>query len=175
MPRPVAPALKDRPRPGGSKMPRAVSNVRTPGPKPASRRRFVRDLMTETVYVLSPSDDLATLYDLMDFRRVRHVPIVQDGELVGLVTSTELSRCALGKLEGLTLSAERDMLRRSRVRDIMSVEPDTIDPDSPLDEAAGILLENKVGCVPVVEGLRLVGILTEADFVRDFVQSEDAR
>lgn len=143
-----------------------------PAPKAVSRRRLVRDLMTEKVYTLTPADDLATLYDLMDFRRVRHVPIVEDGDLVGLVTSTELSRSALGKVEDLPLSAERDLLRRRRIGEIMSTEPDTIEPDSPLKDAAEILLENKVGCLPVVEGLRLVGILTEADFVSDFLESE---
>jgi CBS domain-containing membrane protein len=128
--------------------------------------------MTEKVFALSPADDLATLYDLMDFRRVRHVPVIEEGEIVGLVTSTELSRCALGKVDDLPLSAERDMLRRRRIRDIMASEPDTIEPDSPLNEAAEMLLENKIGCLPVVEGLRLVGIITEADFVRDFLQRE---
>ncbi|MEO8192157.1 MAG: CBS domain-containing protein [Acidobacteriota bacterium] len=151
-------------------------SVKTPAAKPApaavSRQRFVRDLMTETVFTLTPGHDLAALCDLMDSRRVRHVPIVEDGELVGLVTSTELSRSALGKLEDLPLSAERDQLRRHRIRDIMSTELDTIEPDSLLKDAAEILLENKVGCLPVVEGLRLVGILTEADFVSDFLKSE---
>lgn len=136
-------------------------------------RRLVRDLMTETVYTLTPSDDLATLYDLMDFRRVRHVPIQRDGELVGLVTSADLSRSALGQVEDLPLSAERERMQRRRVRDIMSTEPETIGPDSPLKEAAEMLLENKIGCLPVVEGLRLVGILTEADFVSDFLEREE--
>lgn len=140
-------------------------------PSRRPKQRFVRDLMIEKVYSLSPGDDLATLYDLMDFRRIRHVPIVADGELVGLVTGAELSRSALAGPE-LPLSAVRDRLVRIRVRDIMATEPDTIEPDAPLFDAAEILLEAKVGCLPVVEGLRLVGILTEADFVRDFVQRE---
>ena len=127
--------------------------------------------MTERVYSLGPSDDLATLYDLMDFRRIRHVPIVQDEELVGLVTGAELSRGALAGSE-LPLSAVRDRMQRIRVRDVMATEPDTIEPDASLVDAAEVLLESKVGCLPVVEGLRLVGILTEADFVRDFVERE---
>src|SRR5262245_66583241 len=107
----------------------------------------------------------------MDSRRFRHFPILDnDGELVGLVTDRDLSRTALGAVEELPLSVERDILRRRRIRDIMATEPDTIEPDSTLIEAAEILLENKVGCLPVVEGLHLVGILTEADFVRDFVK-----
>jgi len=127
--------------------------------------------MTEKVFTLKGRDDLTALYDLMDSRRVRHVPIVEsDGELVGLVTDRDLSRTALGAVEELPLSVERDILRRRRIRDIMATEPDTIEPDATLKEAAEILLENKVGCLPVVEGLRLVGIITEADFVRDFLE-----
>ena len=149
-------------------------------PKPASapgaksrggRERTVRDLMTERVYTLKSKDSLETLYDLMDSRRVRHVPILDsEGDLVGLVTDRDLSRTALGAVEELPLSVERDILRRRRIRDIMVTEPDTIEPDAPLAEAAAMLLENKVGCLPVVEGLHLVGIITEADFVRDFAE-----
>jgi CBS domain-containing membrane protein len=141
------------------------------GQRPAVHERLVRDLMTEKVHTLCPRDDLASLYDLMDSRRVRHVPIVDsEGEIVGLVTDRDLSRSALGAVEDLPLSVEREILRRRRVRDIMATEPDVIEPDAPLREAAGMLLENKVGCLPVVEGLRLVGIITEADFVRDFLE-----
>ena len=136
-----------------------------------TRERLVRDLMTEKVFTLKPKDDLAALYDLMDSRHVRHVPIVDsEGELVGLVTDRDLSRSALGAVEELPLSVERDILRRRRIRDIMATEPDSIEPDATLKEAAEILLENKVGCLPVVEGLHLVGIITEADFVRDFLE-----
>ena len=161
--------------PGGAskdsrRVPRPASRVPSPG-KPKPRERLVRDLMTERVFTLKTRDDLATLYDLMDSRHVRHVPIVDgDGELVGLVTDRDLSRTALGAVEELPLSVEREMLRRRRIRDIMATEPDTIEPDATLKEAAQILLENKVGCLPVVEGLHLVGILTEADFVRDFLE-----
>lgn len=156
-----------------------VSARRGPGPgaagaarkRPAPRERFVRDLMTEKVHTLTPRDDLAALYDLMDSRHVRHVPIVDsEGEIVGLVTDRDLSKSALGAVEELPLSVERDILRRRRIRDIMATEPDVIEPDTRLDDAAAILLENKVGCLPVVEGLRLVGIITEADFVRDYLE-----
>jgi len=122
-----------------------VSRAGKPAPAPAprvkkgrgSRERTVRDLMTEKVFTLKSRDDLETLYDLMDSRRVRHVPILDnDGELVGLVTDRDLSRTALGAVEELPLSVERDILRRRRIRDIMATEPDTIEPDSPLSEAA---------------------------------------
>ena len=141
-----------------------------PAPRGA-RPRYVRDLMTENVFTMSPKHDLVALYDLMDTHRVRHVPVVdKEGDVVGLVTLRNLFRGALGSLDELPLSVEREMLRRRRVHDIMETEPDTIEPDATLVEAAELLLENKVGCLLVVEGMRLVGILTEADFVRDFLE-----
>jgi CBS domain-containing membrane protein len=158
---PVRPKVGSKPAPA----------ARSAKEKAAPRQRLVRDLMTSEVFTLRPQNNLATLYDLFDSRRVRHVPIVDQGnELVGLVTDRDLSRSALGPLVDLPLSAERDELRRRKIRDIMTAEPDTIEPDATLTEAAQMLLENKVGCLPVVEGLHLVGILTEADFVRDYLE-----
>jgi CBS domain-containing protein len=153
----------------------ASSTVRRP---PATRRTVpkVRDLMTPDPYTLQPRDTLAALYDLMDTHRVRHVPIVDgDGELVGLLTHTDLAMTALGSLSDLPLSQERDLLQRRRVRGVMVTELETVEPDTSLAEAASTLLENKIGCLPVVEGSRLVGILTESDFVRRFVEEEAGR
>ena len=76
----------------------------------------------------------------------------------------------LGRIEDLPIGVEEDILRRRRVGEIMVTEPETIEPDTPLAEAAEIMLENKIGCLPVTEGTRLVGILTEADFVRDYLE-----
>jgi CBS domain-containing protein len=157
---------KTRPAPGSVAVARAG-----PSPKPKASERAVRDLMTADVFTLRPQNSLATLYDLFDSKRVRHVPIVDsEGDLVGLVTDRDLSRSALGSLVDLPLSVEQDELKRRRIRDIMATEPDSIEPDASLKTAAEMLLENKVGCLPIVEGLHLVGILTEADFVRDFLE-----
>jgi CBS domain-containing membrane protein len=128
--------------------------------------------MTDTLFTLRPQDDLTVLYDLMDAKHIRHVPIVdRERELVGLVTQRDLSRSALGTQEDAPLSLQREMLRRRRIREIMATEVDTVEPDEDLRVAADMLIENKIGCLPVVEGTHLVGILTESDFVRLFVQS----
>jgi len=167
----AGPRSAGKPAAPASKKPEVSGHAGAKKGAKEARERLVRDLMTERVFTLKPRDDLAALYDLMDFRHVRHVPIVDsEGELVGLVTDRDLSRTALGAVEELPLSVERDILRRRRIRDIMATEPDVIEPDARLQEAAAILLENKVGCLPLVEGLRLVGIITEADFVRDYLE-----
>ena len=146
------------------------------GRPPAGKRigSTVRDLMTEEVISLSPGDDLTELLDRMADEHIRHMPIVdRDGDLVGLVTDRSLAQIALsGDAGELTLSAQRELLRRRRIREIMTTEVDTVEPDQSLREAAELLLENKVGCLPVVEGTHVVGILTESDFVRRFVERE---
>ena len=138
-----------------------------PHAKAAPRPAEVRDLMTDRVFTVGPADDLESLCDLMDAHHVRHVPIVdREGDIVGLVTQRDLARSALGAQEFLPLSLQQEILRRRKVREIMATEVETIEPDEGLRVAAEMLLENKIGCLPVVEGEHLVGILTESDFVR---------
>jgi len=135
------------------------------------RERLVRDLMTEHVFTLRQNDRLLDLEELMSSRHVRHVPVVdRDGELVGLVSHRDLARGILGRIDDVPIGVEEDILRRRRVGEIMVTEPETVEPDARLRDAAEIMLEDKIGCLPVVEGTRLVGILTEADFVRDFLE-----
>lgn len=143
-------------------------------PPPGRLGTAVRDLMTDDVISLSPLDDLTELLDRMADEHIRHMPIVdRDGDLVGLVTDRSLAQIALsGDAGELTLSAQRELLRRRRIREIMTTEVDTVEPDQSLREAAELLLENKVGCLPVVEGNHVVGILTESDFVRRFLERE---
>lgn len=128
---------------------------------------LVRDLMTSNVFSLRARDDLSALYDLMDAEHIRHIPVVdEEGSLVGLVTHRDMLRSALSDRSDLPVSIQRDVLRRIRVEEIMNTVVETIEPDRPIQDAAQVMLENKYGCLPVVEGTRLVGILTEADFVR---------
>jgi len=135
------------------------------------RRETVRELMTERLYTLGPQDDLEELYELMDDHRIRHVPVVdRDGDLVGLVSQRDLARGALGPQDALPLNVQQELMRRRKVREIMSTEVETVDPDVELSVAAQMMLDNKIGCLPVVEGEHLVGILTEADFVRWYLE-----
>jgi len=137
----------------------------------AVRSDQVRDLMTSRVFSVRPDDDLEGLYDLLDERHIRHVPVVDaEGDLVGLVTQRDLARSALGPQDAVPLSMMQEMLRRRRVREIMATEVESVEPDESLKTAAEMLLENKIGCLPVVEGEHLVGILTESDFVRRYME-----
>lgn len=127
--------------------------------------------MTEEVLTVSPGDDLNVVYDLMDARHIRHVPVIDgEGELVGIVSQRDLLRGALGGFGGLPMSVQRDLLSSTKVEGIMVDDPTTVDPETSLREAGDLLLENKLGCLPVLDGRQLVGILTESDFVKYTVQ-----
>ncbi len=129
----------------------------------------VRDMMTNHVYSLSMEDDLYAVQNLMDEHNVRHVPVVdQDGDLVGLVSMRDLLRAASPSDDELPLEMREARMHSRRVSEVMTEEVATTEPDTSLEEAATLMLENKFGCLPVLQGLRLAGILTEADFVRYF-------
>ena len=127
----------------------------------------VRDLMTEDLLTVKEHDTARALFDLMGEAHVRHLPVLsRDGELVGLVSHRDLLRGTFSETAGLPVSNQRARLEKISVESIMVHEPETVEPDQSLAEAASIMLENKFGCLPVIEGDRLAGILTESDFVR---------
>ena len=131
----------------------------------------VRDLMTGLVYSLTPRDDLYAAQNLMDEHNVRHLPVVDaDLDLVGLVTMRDLLKVASPRDDDLPLEMREARLREATVGELMTGEVATAEPDDDLQDAARQMLENKFGCLPVVQGSRLTGILTEADFVRYFAE-----
>jgi CBS domain-containing membrane protein len=128
---------------------------------------LVRDLMTPKVFTLRPEATMARLYELMDSKHIRHLPVVdREGDLVGLVTHRDLLRSALTDRSDLPMAIQRQVLETVLVSEIMTTTVETIEPDQDIRDAVDLMLENKFGCLPVVEGEHLVGILTEADFVR---------
>jgi CBS domain-containing membrane protein len=129
----------------------------------------VRDFMTPNVVTVRPDDTIAKAYELMLDNRFRHLVVVDgEGDLLGLLTHRDLLRYALIERTDLPLSLQRGVLKRIRVEEVMTSEVETAEPGQWLQEAALVMFDNKYGCLPVVEGQRVVGILTEADFVRFF-------
>jgi CBS domain-containing membrane protein len=136
---------------------------------------YVRDLMTEDVVAAGRGDSLSAAYQVMLERGFRHLPVTDaDRELVGVLSTRDIAT-RLGRNARDNLVTQTTVLERFRVADVMSDPVDTVDPDDALALAAEILLERKIGCLPVVEGTRLVGILTESDFVRLVLDQLDGR
>ncbi|XXF76540.1 CBS domain-containing protein [Myxococcaceae bacterium GXIMD 01537] len=129
----------------------------------------VEDLMTRDVLTLAEDENLAVGDDLLKLHHIRHLPVVRDGKLVGLVSHRDLIR-ALARQAG---SRSRNPVW---ARDVMSRDVDTVTPRTSVREVVDLLLDHKYGCLPVVDGDRkLVGIITESDLVRLAGQLLDER
>ena len=131
----------------------------------------VRDLMTSDVFTLYEDDNIKFLKDLMKWQRIRHVPVVnQDNVVVGLVTHRDFLKAAISRLAQVEEKDETSLYREIPVEEVMRKNVASVHPDTSLAKAAELMFTQKYGCLPVVEGGRLVGIITEADFVRSFYE-----
>ena len=137
-----------------------------------SKPQRVRDLMTSEVTTLHRNDKLSIADDVMRLGRIRHLPVLdEEDQVVGIVSQRDLFRGALARALGYGAHAQQKLLGQLVVKEVMTNDPITIAADAPLAEAARVMLKQKIGALVVVEDGRLAGILTEADFVRHFVEA----
>jgi CBS domain-containing protein len=128
---------------------------------------LVRDVMEEKVVTISVGDRLSTVEDIMTLGGVRHMPVVRAGRLVGVVSERDLLRASLSSLDPRR-QERRAFLEAIDISQVMSAPPVIVDSDARVEEAARIMADNKIGCLPVLRGEELVGLLTETDLLRYF-------
>jgi CBS domain-containing protein len=122
--------------------------------------------MTRAVRTVGPNEPVAAAKAAMDEGGFRHLVVVaEDGAIDGVLSHRDLFFGPLAWSIGQGHAAYEKLLNSSRVKDVMHRDVVTVDPTTPLPEAAALLRERKIGCLPVVEGDRLVGLITEGDFV----------
>jgi CBS domain-containing membrane protein len=127
----------------------------------------VKDVMSREVRTVQRNDQLALADRLMRDERIRHLAVIDEaGDVCAVVSQRDLFRGALLRALGYGSRAEDTMLRQVVVKEAMSAEIFTTTPETPVSEAARVMVERKVGCLPVLDGGKLVGIVTETDFVR---------
>jgi len=132
-----------------------------------STEMLVRDLMTADVFTVDRNEALLTADRVMTLGRIRHVIVVDDsGELAGVLSQRDLFHSGLMKALGYGTHAVNKALDTLLVKEVMTTNVVTTRPDTPLSQAAALMVTQKIGCLPVVEGAKLVGILTESDFVK---------
>jgi len=126
----------------------------------------VRTVMTSKVTTVRREDTMEIADGIMCMGRIRHLPVVDGGEVVGVMSQRDLYRSALGTALALGIQRPQELMRAVAVGDVMSAPAVTIGPDASVQEAAQAMAEQRIGCLPVVEAGRLVGILTETDVLR---------
>jgi acetoin utilization protein AcuB len=119
----------------------------------------VRDVMATDLVTVRPHETARHAYRLMRDHRFRHLPVVEDGRLVGILSDRDLRPVLLSPA-----------LARARVRELMNEDLTTVGPDAPVEEAASLLVVKKIGCLPVVAHGRLMGIVTETDLLAVLVE-----
>jgi CBS domain-containing membrane protein len=135
----------------------------------------VRDVMTREVRTVLRNDQLGVADKLMKDERIRHLPVIdEDGDVCAVVSQRDLFRGALLRALGYGSRAEETVLRQVVVKEAMSAELFTTTPGTPVAEAARVMIERRVGCLPVLDAGKLVGIVTETDFVRLVAEGKSA-
>lgn len=124
----------------------------------------VKDFMQRQVVTLGLEDSLDVAEDIMTLGRVRHLPVVAgESRLVGLVTQRDLLRASVASVLKLGRAVEHDWLKAIPVRVVMTTEIETASPSDSLKSAVDDMISKKIGCLPVVENGKLLGLLTETD------------
>lgn len=127
----------------------------------------VRDVMSKDVATIERNEKLLVADDVMRLGRIRHLPVLDaDGALAGIVSQRDLFHSGLVKALGYGTHAQRQALDMLVIKEAMKTEVVTTTAETKLADAARLMFEKKIGCLVVVEGAKVVGILTESDFVK---------
>jgi acetoin utilization protein AcuB len=137
---------------------------------PVGRYNWMKvvDIMTRDPLTVTPTETIGQADELMNTNKIRQLPVVQGKDLVGIVTDRDIRSFLSGSLlEGVEA---REEALNTKVREIMTTEPMTLSPDDDLQEAVEIMIDEKIGGIPVVdEAEGLVGIVTYVDVLRCFL------
>ena len=130
---------------------------------------YVGRRMTRKVIAMSPKDTVRDANRVLQENRIHHLPVVEGGELVGIVSDTDLRKWVLREEkinEGGKVTRRTGLLEEVMTRDVI-----TMSPEDTIEDALLILHKNRFGALPVVEGRRLVGVITKADILAAFVDT----
>jgi len=130
----------------------------------------VKEVMVKEVATLDVNDELSLANDIMRLGRIRHLPVVDGARLVGIVSERDLFRSSLAQALGYSGQTPREVMKTVRIKDIMVQEIVTISPELDLCKAVKMMIDKKIGSLPVVDHDRLVGLITETDIMLEYLK-----
>lgn len=130
----------------------------------------MKDVMTRNPITVSPDTLVLQAQKIMKEKRIRRLPVVDKGKLIGIITKYDLLEAAPPKGTS-SLYDLTELLSQMKVKDVMKKNPLTVSPFTPVEDALRIGQERKIGSFPVVEHGKLVGIATESDIVRFLIRT----
>jgi len=126
----------------------------------------VREIMMGSPVTLNPEDTLDLASDVISLGRIRHIPVVEEGRLVGLLSERDLMGAAASQIFGLKQRSKSALLKSVLIKDVMKKRVVTVGPQTPIRDVAHLMAEKKIGCVPVISEGTLVGLVTTTDILR---------
>jgi acetoin utilization protein AcuB len=130
-----------------------------------SNQFYVRDVMTSPVISIEPATLLLDAALLLRASAIRHLPVVEGQELVGIISERDIQRCAPSRLIPITEDGYNAVFANTKVERIMTREPKFVSSSTPLLGAMGVMQQGRYGCLPVVDDGVLIGILTRSDLM----------
>ena len=131
------------------------------------KQELVSDWMTRDVITIAPETSLKEAHDIMNSKKIRRLPVVMQGKVVGIVTLGDIRGAEPSKASSLSVWEMNDLLAKLQVSKIMTHNPATIPQTVSIGDAAKVMLEKKFSSLPVVDAAEhLVGIITESDIFR---------
>jgi CBS domain-containing protein len=129
---------------------------------------LVREVMQAKIVTISADESLLTVEDIMRLGGVRHLLVVRGGKLVGVVSQTDLLRMSLSTLNSEGNDYRRAFLQALDVSQAMSSPPITVEAYATMEKVAMSMASHKIGCLPVLDGDDLVGMVTTTDVLSYF-------
>ena len=126
----------------------------------------VREIMMGSPVTLKPDDTLDLANDVISLGRIRHIPVVQDGRVVGMLSERDLIGAAATTIFGLKQKTKSALLKSLTIKSVMKKRVVSVNPDTTIKEAARVMADKKIGCVPVILNGALVGLVTTTDILR---------
>jgi CBS domain-containing protein len=131
---------------------------------------LVREIMTNDVTTLQEGDTMLDAAMIFARSSLRHLPVLRDSNLVGVLTERDMKRFAPGLMSGVSSEKYNDLMENTPLAKVMTRDPLTLKPDQDVSDAADIFSTKRFGCLPVVEDGKLVGIVTTTDMLKLLAQ-----
>ena len=130
------------------------------------------EIMSRGLITVDKNASLRRARRILDQHRIRHLLVMDGKRLVGIVTDRDLRQAAPSSKSPLTISERQEFMDELKIVEVMSRKLITASPDTAVREAARVMVSEKIGCLPVVNGNQLVGIVTETDLLEMLVREE---
>lgn len=131
--------------------------------------------MSHPVITVQPEMAITKAHEIMSNAKIHQAPVLKDGKLVGLITIDDIQKAYPSSATTLAVWEVATLVNKIKVKDVMIKNPPTVEETTPIEEAARILVDNKIDGLPVMRGAEIVGIITETDLFKIMLEMLGAR